>query len=202
MTRGNRPGVLGRTESHAGPSTTTDALRKSCTVKAEALGPVSETRVSSGPAPPQREGERPCLWEAVPEAPALALPGEPAGCHTASQLTEALRRRLGSSPPSAGDCAFATVQHQHSCFSHPFTTGPNGVLVRSGEKPRGGPGPLPAFVSSRPDHQVRGRRGGGPRPLEWVLLFMLAAQTLEGKKKALYYSSTHAGCCLHTLPMP
>lgn len=58
MTRGNRPGVPGRTESHPGPGTMTNALRKSCTVKAEALGPVGETRVPSGPgpAPPQREG--------------------------------------------------------------------------------------------------------------------------------------------------
>lgn len=51
MTRGNRPGV------RAGLShTTTDARRKSCTTKAEALGPVGETRVSPGPAPPRREG--------------------------------------------------------------------------------------------------------------------------------------------------
>lgn len=145
-------------------------------------------RPESHPGPHRRgvKEERPCLWEAVPEAPSLALPAEPAGCHEVSRLTEALRQPLGSPPPLLSrDCAFATVQHQHSCFSHPFTTGPNGVLVRSGWKPRGGPGPLPASVSSRPDHQVKedAGRGGGPCPLEWVLLFMLAAQTIRRKKK-------------------
>lgn len=42
--------------------------------------------------------------------------------------------------------------------------------------------------------------GRGRIHTEMVPLFMLAAQILE--EKALRDSSTYAGCCLHTLPMP
>lgn len=95
----------------------------------------------------------------------------------------------------------------------PFTTGPNEVkgtlgLVNSNREPRSGPSPLLVFISPWPDHQVKEDTGEGRNPCfsRWVLLFMLAAQTIlekkRKKKKALYYSSTYAGCCLHTLPMP
>lgn len=126
--------------------------------------------------------ERPCLWEAVPEGGSGS--GSTSGvCRMPCSVPthRGPEAAAGVPPPcSAGDCAFATVQHQHSCFSHPFTTGPNGVLVRSGEKPRGGPGPLPA------DHQVKedaNGRGGGPRPPEWSCYLCLLHRLLEGEKK-------------------
>lgn len=77
----------GRTESHHTPRRMLGG--RAAPRRLKLLG--QSARPESHPGPHRRgvKEERPCLWEAVPEAPSLALPAEPAGCHEVSRLTEA-----------------------------------------------------------------------------------------------------------------
>lgn len=75
--------------------------------------------------------------------------------------------------------------------------------MNSNREPRSGPSPLLVFISPWPDHQVEEDTGEGRNPcfLRWVLLFMLAAQTiLGGKKKKSFVLFFHIRWLLFTYP--
>lgn len=72
-------------------------------------------------------------------------------------------------------------------------------------KTKPGPGAPQVFMSPSLITKVREDTGRkeNPHALGWILLFMLCCtDNIRQEKKALYYSSTYAGCCLHTPPTP